>query len=176
MGEGDLVGGREQIAHHGEIASSIRAAVGELRCPVERGATADYDGPDRLPRMEPAAGHGGSWPSDSTIEIESAARESESRLVEKVGGKDVSFTQARHLLSQENVDQAERIGRGRMGFAVICGVDARERIFVGKDLVEPRRTKILPDVLPGICVRFGNTTRLSIGIKKLRPWGRHRPP
>src|SRR6266576_1118301 len=104
MGEGDLVGGREQIAHHGEIASSIRAAVGELRCPVERGATADYDGPDRLPRMEPAAGHGGSWPSDSTIEIESAARESERRLIEKAGRKDMSLAQTGHLFPQENFD------------------------------------------------------------------------
>src|SRR6266550_3992082 len=104
MGEGDLIGCREQITHHGEIASSIRTAIGELRCPVERGATADYDGPDRLPRMEPTAGHGGSWPGDSAIEIESPARVSESRLVEKVGGKDMSLAQTGHLFPQENFD------------------------------------------------------------------------
>src|ERR1700704_2347489 len=104
MGEGDLVGGREQITHHGEIAASICAAVGELRRPVERGATADYDGPDWLPRVEPPAGHGGSWPGDSAIEIESPARESERSLIEKAGRKDMSLAQTGHLSPQENFD------------------------------------------------------------------------
>src|SRR5882672_5457062 len=126
MRKGDLIGCREQITHHGEIASGICTAIGELRCPVQRGATADYDGPDRLPRMQPAAGHGGSWPGDSAIEIEFPARESERSLIEKAGRKDMSLAQTGHLFPQENFDSAERIVRRRMGFAVISGVDARE--------------------------------------------------
>ena len=107
-----LIGGRKQIARRGEIASRVGAAVGELRSAVERGAAANHDGAHRLARMNPAAGTAPSVVS--AIKVETPAGKSEGRLVEKVGGKDVRFAQARHLLAQENIDEGERIAGRRM--------------------------------------------------------------
>src|SRR5712664_3957192 len=43
VSDADLIGRREEIARHTEIASGVRASVGELRRAVERGASANYD-------------------------------------------------------------------------------------------------------------------------------------
>jgi hypothetical protein len=40
---GEFLDRREEIALHTEIASGIRASVGELRRAIERGTSANYD-------------------------------------------------------------------------------------------------------------------------------------
>jgi len=49
MSERHLIGRGKQIAHRSEIASRVRAAVGDLRSPVERCASAHHHGADGLP-------------------------------------------------------------------------------------------------------------------------------
>ncbi len=171
MGDADLIGGREQVARRREVASRVGAAVGELRCAVQRGAAANHDGANGLARVDPAARHGGSRPGDSAVEIEAPAGESECRLVEKVGGKDVGFAHARHLLAQENIGEAQRIGRRRIGSAVVHGVNAREGIFIGESLVQARRAKILADMLKGIAECLGDSTVRPRRGEQFRPIG-----
>ena len=59
----------------------------------------------------PIGSPAGAIPADSPGscpgEIKSSARKSESRFVDEAWRKDVGFTQARHLLAQENIDQAQ---------------------------------------------------------------------
>src|SRR5260370_23174337 len=99
--EGRLVGRGKQIAYRGEIASCVRAAVGDLRSPVERCASAHHHGAGGLPRMDPAR----QIQCRSAVEIECPARATENCLVEETGREGVRFAQACDLLAQENVDQ-----------------------------------------------------------------------
>ncbi len=69
----------------------------------------------------------------------------------------MGFTKADHLFPQENIHEAERIICGRMGFAVVHGVDSRQRIFLCKDLIEPGGSKIFPDMLQRIAKSFSNS-------------------
>src|SRR5882724_1928858 len=123
-----LIRRSEQVACSTEIASSVRATICDLRSAIERRASPDYNRTDRLAGEDPA----GQTHRATAVEIKSSAGEAERRLVEQIGRKDVSLTQADDLLPQENVHQAERIIGWRMSLAVVHCVDAGKRIRVRK--------------------------------------------
>ena len=52
-GEREMVFGGKQIAHRAEVASGIRAAVGDLRGSIQRGAAADDYSADGLAGINP---------------------------------------------------------------------------------------------------------------------------
>src|SRR5580698_5336827 len=119
---------------------------------------------EQIPRRTQIASGG-----RSTVEIKGPAGEAESRLIEKAGGKNVGFTQAGHLLSQENVNQSEGVVGRRMCLAIVNRVNARKRILVRESLIEPRGSKVLANVLYGIAKRLGNPARRARGGQDFRP-------
>src|SRR5579863_7709836 len=70
------------------------------------------------------------------------------RRVEQCRRKDVGLLNAQDLLPEAFQVRAEKVGAGRRHVgAVINGVDNAEGIFLGKDMVEPRCSKVVPDRL-----------------------------
>ena len=119
MREGDLIGAGEEIANGGQIASRIGAAVGDLRCAVQRGAAADDESADGLIGVNPA----GQIDGGAAVEEKCAARKAERGAIDDARRKDVRFGQADYLLPQTSCDEADGIRSRRMRVAVVDGVD-----------------------------------------------------
>src|SRR5258708_21722107 len=109
--------------------------------------------------------------SRAAVEVERSAREPEGRAVQKMRRKDMRFTKAHHLLSQENAGEAQGIVGRRMRLAVVCGVHAGVRVTVREVLVHSRGAKVLADPLPGVAEGFSNSTWRSRGGWNFRAIG-----
>src|ERR1700733_102166 len=110
VSDGNLIGAGEEVADGGEIAARIRAAVGDLRGAVERGASTDDERADGLIGVNPA----GKIDGRSAVEEKCSARETECGAIDHARRKDVRLGQADHLFAQASCDEADGIRSRRM--------------------------------------------------------------
>ncbi len=89
-------------------------------------------------------------------EEKAGARVAKARRVEQRRRKYVLLLNAGHLLAQALVNQTQRILRGRVGGAVVHGVDAKEQIVRCKIVVETRGAEVFADLLLRMAEGFRN--------------------
>src|SRR5450755_4086624 len=102
------------------------------------------------------------------VEIEGAARKSESRAADHIRRKDVCFVQAHYLLSECHVDEAERVIRRRVGIAVVSRVYAGQGVLSRERLIDASCSEILSDLLNRIAESLGNSAWRSVRVQELR--------
>ena len=154
----DVIVQREEIARGAVVAAHVGTGLRDGDAPLEAVLPLMTMAPMGSPATQPASDDG----SGSGEEV-AGARIAEARGVEQRRRKDMLLLNAGDLLAQALVDEAERILRGRVGGAVVDGVDGEEQILAAEVVVEARGAEVFADVLLGMAEGFGDAARRSSG-------------
>src|SRR5579862_832645 len=110
-----------------------------------------------MPRQEAGearSGRAGGWFTREEIE---RSREPSAGGIQQRRRENVSFLETRYLLAKVfRIGAVRIVAEGREVIAIVDGIDNAQSVFLGKDMVEPRRSEIIPNDLQGVVERLRN--------------------